>query len=257
MSMDLLDVPVHPYSESKLLDAFDAGMLVFHNLDTIYKAQSDERFREICRSAEFSVVDSQVVRGLIMMMGGGRIDKVSGSDFLPAFCRRHAADPSVRIFLLGAGPGVAEKARRALNEAAGRVIVVGAHSPSFNLLHDEGESSDVADIINKSGATVLAVGMGAPKQEIWMAGHRDQMPGVTRLMAVGATLDFEAGRIKRAPEWVSAVGMEWLFRLMLEPKRLWRRYLVQGPHVILAMLRSGRLRPVDKRRATLPLLKRD
>ena len=252
VSIDLLGVPLHSYSEAALLDAFDTGTVVFHNLDTIYKAQSHDRFLQICRTADFSVVDSQVVRGLVMMMGAGRIDKVSGSDFLPAFCRHHATDPSVRVFLLGAGPGVAERARLALNDAAGRELVVGAHSPSFNLLHDQTESAHVVDIINKSAATALAVGLGAPKQEIWIAEHRDQLPDVTRFMAVGATLDFQAGRVKRAPRWVSAVGMEWLFRLLLEPRRLWRRYLVEGPQLIFAMIRSGRVRPLGSRQATAP-----
>src|SRR4051812_30361297 len=189
--MLLLDVPIRSYTEAELLDAFDAGLLVFHNIDTIYKTQSDGGFRSVCQSAEFSVVDSQVLRGLVILMRAGSIDKVSGADFLPAFCRRHAVDPSVRVFLLGADDGVADEARVALNAAARREIVVRAHSPSFNLLDDEQESAEVVDIINKSGATVLAVGLGAPKQEIWMATHRDEMPAITRFIAVGATLDFQ------------------------------------------------------------------
>ena len=150
----------------------------------------------------------------------------------------------MRVFLLGAGPGVAEKARQALNAEAGREVVVGAHSPSFALLTDERESREVVDLITASGATVLAVGLGAPKQEMWIARHRHLLPGVQRFMAIGATLDFKAGRVRRAPAWVSALGMEWLFRLVLEPKRLWRRYLVQGPTVVAALIRSGRIRRI-------------
>ena len=147
----------------------------------------------------------------------------------------------MKVFLLGAGPGVAEKARQTLNADAGREIVVGAHSPSFNLLSDENESDEIIAMIKRSGATALAVGLGAPKQEIWIARHRHKLPEVQRFMAVGATLDFEAGRVKRAPRWISRLGLEWMFRLVMEPRRLWRRYLVQGPRVVAAMLRSGRV----------------
>jgi exopolysaccharide biosynthesis WecB/TagA/CpsF family protein len=251
MEFLILDIPVRSVGLTDLLESYDCGLLVFHNLDTINKARRDPEFRDVCRDAELGVIDGQVLRGLVTALWVRRADKVSGSDFLPAFCSFHAADPDVSVFLLGAGPGVAERAGRSLNDRAGREVVVAAHSPSFHLLDDEQETSRVVELVNESGADTLAVGLGAPKQELWMARNRHRLPGVRRLVAVGATLDFEAGRVRRAPAWMSRLGLEWAFRLMAEPRRLWRRYLVEGPVVVWA-LASSRAAEVTPLRARTP-----
>jgi N-acetylglucosaminyldiphosphoundecaprenol N-acetyl-beta-D-mannosaminyltransferase len=251
MDLSILDVPVRSIGLRGLLRSYDRGLLVFHNLDTLNKARRNHEFREVCRRADSAVIDGQVLRFLVMLLWGRRVDKVSGSDFLPAFCSFHAADPDVSVFLLGAGPGVAERAGRSLNDRAGREVVVAAHSPSFHLLDDEHETTRVIELVNESGADTLAVGLGAPKQELWMARNRHRMPGVRRLVAVGATLDFEAGRVRRAPAWMSRLGLEWAFRLMAEPRRLWRRYLVEGPVVVwsLASSRAADVTPLRARTA--------
>ena len=236
--MQVLDVPITSVDTDQLLESYDSGLLLFHNLDTMYKTCCDETFRAVCCTADYAAIDGQVLRGLLRVLWHRDVSKVSGADFLPAFCRHHASNPDVKLFLLGAGPGVAERAGQRLNATAGRQIVVGAHSPSFDLLTDEQESARVAEMINTSGANALAVGLGAPKQELWMSRNRSRMPNVARFMAVGATLDFEAGRVRRAPRWMSTMGLEWLFRLVHEPRRLWRRYLVEGPRVVVALMGS-------------------
>jgi exopolysaccharide biosynthesis WecB/TagA/CpsF family protein len=251
MEFSILDIPVRSVVMADLLASYDRGLLVFHNLDTINKARRNPEFRDVCRSAELGVFDGQVLRSLVTALWGRRAEKVSGSDFLPAFCSFHATDPDVSVFLLGAGPGVAQRAARSLNRRAGREVVVAAHSPSFHLLDDEHETTRVIELVNESGADTLAVGLGAPKQEIWMARNRHRMPGVRRLVAVGATLDFEAGRVRRAPAWMSRLGLEWAFRLMAEPRRLWRRYLIEGPVVVwaLASSRAADVTPLRARTA--------
>ena len=113
-----------------------------------------------------------------------------------------------------------------INCKVGRRIVVGAHSPSFGFEKDERECDELVDIVNRSGANVLLVGVGAPKQEKWIMKYRDRMPGVDVFMALGATIDFEAGTLKRAPVFWQKTGMEWLYRCLKEPKRLFRRYFV-------------------------------
>ena len=239
MELAVLDVPVRSVGLEELVGSFDQGLLVFHNLDTLNKTRRDPAFREVCRDADLAVIDGQILRFLMSLLSRRSCEKVSGSDFLPAFCTFHAGDPALSVFLLGAGPGVAEQARQSLNARAGREVVVAAHSPSFHLLDDDDETRRVVDLVNASGADTLAVGLGAPKQELWMARNRHRMPHVRRLVAVGATLDFEAGRVARAPAWVSRVGLEWAYRLATEPRRLWRRYLVEGPAVVWALARSG------------------
>jgi exopolysaccharide biosynthesis WecB/TagA/CpsF family protein len=115
-------------------------------------------------------------------------------------------------------------AQERINRLAGRDIVVGALGPSFNFVNDQKETAAAIDTINRSGATCLIVGLGAPKQEIWIDRNRSRMPGVKVYMGVGATIDYEAEAVKRAPGWMTRNGLEWVYRITTEPKRYWRRY---------------------------------
>lgn len=231
----VLGLPLNSMSLEQLLASFSEGLLVFHNMDTINKTRHNPEYRRVCREADFAMIDGQALRLIILGLWGEPVEKVSGSDFLPAFCRHHGKRGTAKVFLLGAGPGVAARAMHSFNDASGPVVV-GAHSPSFNLLDDDEESCRVSNLITTSGADTLVVGLGAPKQELWIARNRHRLPHVRRFMAVGAALDFEAGRIRRAPTWVSAAGFEWAFRLLMEPQRLWRRYLVEGPGAVTAIV---------------------
>jgi exopolysaccharide biosynthesis WecB/TagA/CpsF family protein len=151
---------------------------------------------------------------------------IPGSDFFGEYCQYHREHPEITVFLLGAMPGVAEQAMHRLNARLGRNMVVAAHSPSFGFEKNPAECESIIAMVNASKATVLAVGVGAPKQEKWIMQWRQQMPAVRVFMGIGATIDFEAGNIPRAPVWMNRVGLEWAFRLLREPKRLWRRYMV-------------------------------
>ena len=151
---------------------------------------------------------------------------IPGSSFFTAYYMHHKDDADCRIFLLGAKEGIAAKAMERINARVGRRIVVGAHSPSFGFEKNERECDELVRIVNDSGANVLLVGVGAPKQEKWIMKYRDRMPGVKLFMALGATIDFEAGTLKRAPRLWQKIGMEWLYRCLKEPKRLLRRYFV-------------------------------
>src|SRR4051812_25108993 len=137
---DVLGTPVHSISLADLLDSFDEGLLIFHNMDTLRKSQRHEEFGRVSRSADFAVIDGQAVRFLVSSLCGVPAHKVSGSDFLPIFCDAHAATGSAKVFFLGAGPGVADEAMTRLNKGAENPVVVGAHSPSFQLLDDREES---------------------------------------------------------------------------------------------------------------------
>ena len=106
-------------------------------------------------------------------------------------------------------------------------MVVGALSPSFSFVNDTHESAKIVDIVNKSGATVLMVCATSPKQEIWITRYRNQLKGVRLFMALGATVDFEAGVVRRCPLWIQRLGMEWFWRFCQEPKRLFWRYWVR------------------------------
>jgi exopolysaccharide biosynthesis WecB/TagA/CpsF family protein len=129
---------------------------------------------------------------------------------------------------LGAEDGVAHQAQVKINQKVGRQMIVDVYSPPFGFEKDEQECQAIIQRIKDSGATVLAVGLGAPKQEKWIAQYREQLPTIKIFLAIGATIDFEAGYKPRSPKWMSEVGLEWLYRLLSEPRRLWKRYLVDS-----------------------------
>lgn len=222
----ILNVEILSLTREELLERLDKGVLVTPNVDHLVKLQGDREFYEAYMKAEWTVCDSKILYLLSKLLKRPLPEAIPGSSFFSSYYMYHKDDPDCRIFLLGAKEGIATKAMQRINEKVGRMIVVGAHSPSFGFEKDERECGELIDIVNKSGANVLLVGVGAPKQEKWIMKYRDRMPGVDLFMALGATIDFEAGTLKRAPAFWQKIGMEWLYRCMKEPKRLFRRYFV-------------------------------
>ena len=145
----------------------------------------------------------------------------------------HKDNPDIRIFLLGGLDGVADKAKKRIDEKVGREIVVGTYSPPFGFETDEKECRHIIDLVDASGATVLMTGISDPKQTIWHAKYMDKFKNARMFMALGATIDFEAGNIRRAPKIVQRLALEWLFRFFCDPKRLWKRYFVDDPKFFL------------------------
>ena len=213
-------------TQTDLLNQLQRGVLITPNLDHLVKLQHDREFYEVYRQAEWVVCDSKILYLLSKLLKHPLPEAIPGSSFFTAFYMFHKDDPDCRIFLLGAKEGIAQKAMERINEKVGRKIVVGAHSPSFGFEKDEKECRELIDIVNRSGANVLLVGVGAPKQEKWIMKYRNQMPDVDLFMALGATIDFEAGTLKRAPRLWQKLGMEWLYRCLKEPRRLFKRYFV-------------------------------
>lgn len=220
----LLNVWVDNLSMKQLMQELRSGVVFTLNPDHLFHLQRNADFLAAYRQADFITSDSKYVYWALGWIGRRIQEKVSGSDIVPTFCHHHRDDPATRVFLLGAAPGIAQKALERINAREGRQIVVGAHSPSMNFVNDAQEIDAVIRIINDSGATALIVGLGAPKQEIWITRYRDAMPGVKVLMGVGATIDYEADAVVRAPRWMTRNGLEWLYRISTEPRRYWRRY---------------------------------
>ncbi len=201
-------------------------MLVTPNLDHIVLCQKDKEFHRNAAQAEFSVCDSRILQLMTRIAGKPIKETIPGSSFFPAYCDYHAKDENVRIFLLGAREGVAEIAKQKINNRIGREIVVGTYSPPFGFEKDEVECKRIVDILRRSTANVVLVGLGNPKQTNWIYKHKDQLPEIDVFMALGATIAFEAGKYKRAPKWVQKMRMEWFFRFLEEPRRLFKRYFV-------------------------------
>lgn len=220
----ILNAWVDSLTVDEIVDELEEGILFTLNPDHLYWLQRNPEFASAYRSAALVSSDSKYVYWALGFLGRNIKQKSSGSDIVPAYWRRHATNPDVSIFLLGAKPGVAATAQARINRLAARDIVVGAIGPSFNFVNDEVETSAAIDAINASGATCLIVGLGAPKQEIWIDRHRKRMPQVKVYMGVGATIDYEAEAVRRAPQWMARNGLEWMFRMATEPRRYWRRY---------------------------------
>lgn len=225
-TIKILNSNILSLTQTDLLNQLQRGVLITPNLDHLVKLQRDREFYKVYRQAEWVVCDSKILYLLSKLLKHPLPEAIPGSSFFTAFYMFHKDDPDCRIFLLGAKEGIAQKAMERINEKVGRKIVVGAHSPSFGFEKNERECEALVDIVNKSGANVLLVGVGAPKQEKWIMKYRNQMPDVDLFMALGATIDFEAGTLKRAPRLWQKLGMEWLYRCLKEPRRLFKRYFV-------------------------------
>lgn len=236
----LLNVWADDLSMPDLMRHLDAhGGLVFTiNPDHLYHLQRNPAFLAAYRQADVITVDSHYVRLALCAMGRRTVHRLTGSDIVPAFCRHHAQRADTRIFLLGAKPGVAQRARERINAAAGRELVVGAHGPSMRFVDDPAEIEQVLAMVRASGATALFVGLGAPKQEIWLAWARQHLPQVRVFMGVGATIDYEAGEVRRAPEVYRRIGLEWAYRVVTEPRRYLSRY-VRNSEFVWHALRDG------------------
>jgi exopolysaccharide biosynthesis WecB/TagA/CpsF family protein len=222
---------------AELLEKLNRGVVFTPNADHLVKLQKDREFFDAYASADYKTCDSKVLFLISRILGSPIREKISGSDLFPAFYTYHKNNEDVKIFLLGACEGVAAQAQQRINQKVGREIIVGSHSPSFGFEQNEAECQQIIDMVNASGATVLAVGVGAPKQEKFIHKYKNRFRNIKIFLAIGATIDFEAGNVLRSPRWVSEVGLEWLYRLLAEPRRLWRRYLLGGPRFLwLALL---------------------
>lgn len=224
--VNLLNISIDSLQLTDVLEQLTNGVVFTANVDHLVKLQTDKDFFQVYGSADYKLCDSKILYYASKFLGTPIKEKISGSDLFPAFYHYHKADSEVKIFLLGAGTGVAKLAQKQINNKVGRNIIVGAHSPSYGFENNVQECDRIIEKINSSGATVLAVGVGSPKQEKWICKYKDKLPNIQIFFAIGATIDFEAGKVKRSPKWMSNAGLEWLYRMMLEPKRLWKRYLV-------------------------------
>ncbi|WP_035668036.1 WecB/TagA/CpsF family glycosyltransferase [Flavobacterium sp. 83] len=224
--INILNINLHSLKLSELLNNLKKGIIITPNVDHLVKLQKDREFYEIYQKADWVICDSNILALGAKFLGNPIKEVIPGSSLLPAYCEFHKNNNDVKIFLLGAKTGVADLAMNKINFRTGRDVVVGAHSPSFGFEKNETECERIIDLINKTDATVLVVGVGAPKQEKWIYKYKDRFQNIKLFMALGATIDFEAGRVKRAPKIFQKTGMEWLYRLLQEPKRLWKRYLI-------------------------------
>ena len=223
----VLNIDILSIRKKELLKRLERGALFTPNVDHLVRLQKDRMFYETYRQAGWVVCDSVILQRLSRLLKHRIVDSIPGSTFFREYCDYHRKDEGCRIFILGGKEGVPQRAMENINRRMGRRMVVGACSPSFRFVEDEKESLELARMINASDATVLVVCATSPKQEVWIAKYRGALEQSVRLfMALGATVDFEAGTVKRCPVWIQRLGMEWFWRFCQEPRRLFKRYWV-------------------------------
>ena len=190
-------------------------------------ARRDAAFRRVLNSADLLVADGTPLVWVARIKGHRFRRRVSGCDLLDNFCRDSGG--AYRHFFYGGTPGAAERLANTLRDRFG-IVVAGTYTPPFRPMTNA-EESELATIVERASPDVLWVGLSTPKQENWMYQHRHKVK-VPLMLGVGAAFDLNSGNVERAPVWMRDHGLEWLFRLAAEPRRLWKRYLITIPHAL-------------------------
>ncbi len=218
------------------IDKGGAHMVFTPNVDHLVRLQKDEKFRDLYSRADLVLADGMPLLWAARFLKTPLKAKLSGSDLMPQLCQL-AADKKWGIYLLGGSPRAAEKAAHNLVKQYPKLKVSGIQCPPVGFDSDVQMCKHLADQIRISKADILFVGLGSPKQERWLDAYLEAS-GAKVGIGVGIAIDYLAGVVKRAPLWMQKSGLEWLHRLAKEPKRLWRRYLIQDPIFFGLLLRQ-------------------
>jgi len=204
--------------------------VVTPNVDHIVRLEKDKEFQKAYKNADLILTDGKPLIWISKLYGTPIKEKISGSDLFPRLCAL-AAKRGYKMFFLGAAEGVAARAAKKLQKRFNGLNVVGTYSPPMGFENDADEMEKIKRIIKDADPHILIVGLGSPKQEMFIMHHKDEL-GVPVSLGLGASLDFEAGNIKRAPKWMADHGLEWLYRISQDPKRLAKRYLVDDRKIL-------------------------
>lgn len=242
--------PINPAMALEQIDRWIAGRehhyVCVTGVHGVMESQRAAQVKQIHNRAGLVTPDGMPLVWISRLSGSRHVDRVYGPDLMLAVCGR-STERGYRHFLYGGRGGVAERLSSRLRERFPRLQVVGTYCPPFRPLTDE-EDEDVVRLINRSGADIVWVGLSTPKQERWMAAHLGRIEAPV-MVGVGAAFDFHAGLVPQAPRWIQRSGLEWLFRLLVDPRRLWRRYLLNNPvfvTLVLLQLLGLRTYPLDE-----------
>ena len=200
------------------------------NVDVIMKIEQDQYLRDITNYANMVLVDGKPLVWISKLYKRPIKEKISGSDLVPQLCRISAIQ-GYTIFILGGRDGVAQKAKKNLEKSYPGIIIVGCYSPPFGFERDRHEVEKINQLINQEKPDLLIVCFGCPKQEKYIYENINKYNAKVSICA-GATVDFLAGNVKRAPKLVSDMGFEWLYRFTRDPKRLFKRYFIDDMKII-------------------------
>lgn len=200
------------------------------NLNQIVLYHENEQYKKITDQAGLITVDGQPVMWLAKLLRTPFKQKLPGADFMQEVCKM-AAQKGYKVFLLGGAPGSAEEAVSNLRKKLPQLQVAGTYSPPFGFEKDKTEMVKINTMLRESGADLLFVGLGSPKQDIFIEENKDTYQ-ISLSFSIGIAIDYLADRIKKAPKWMSNIGLEWFYRFCQEPKRLFRRYFIDSWKIV-------------------------
>lgn len=229
-SIDNLTMNEAIESINKFILSGDYHYVVTPNVDHIVKLENDMEFRNVYNDADLILTDGMPLIWISKVLRNPIKEKISGSDLFPIICKL-AAENDYKVFLLGAKEGVGQIAAQNLMKKYQNLNIVGTYSPPIGFEKDSYELKKIIEMVNRVKPDILAVGLGAPKQEKFIFKYKSDLK-VPVSLAIGASIDFEAGNIKRAPIWMQRTGLEWFYRLCKEPKRMFKRYLIDDMKII-------------------------
>ena len=215
----------------------DTGRAVgVRDVASIMAMRADPALLAVSRRTAMNVPD-----GMPLVWIGKRrghdVERTCGPDLMEKLLLETAGS-ELRHFFFGGKPGVAELLAKRFCARSRGIEIVGTYSPPFREMNEE-EDAQIVQMIRDSGADIVWVGISSPKQDLWMDEHLGKLP--VTMVGVGAAFDFHAGMVRRAPKWAQRAGLEWLFRLVSEPRRLWRRYLILAPKFVFLLI-AGRFK---------------
>ena len=222
----------------RFIETGKKSYVVAVNVDVIMKIEKDSHLKEITDKADLTLVDGKPLVWISKWFKNPVREKISGSDMVPILCKT-AAERGYSVFIIGGKEGVAGQAKKNLEKKFPRIKIVGTYAPPFGFENDKKELNKINEIITKSSPDILIACLGCPKQEKWIY-ENYQKYGAKVSVCAGATVDFLAGSVKRAPEWMSEHGLEWLYRFVQEPKRLFKRYFVEDVKILKLLKKYGR-----------------
>lgn len=241
--VELFGITFHDLTRSEALEAIERriidrlpGYVVTPNVDHLCRLQHDADFRDAYAGSFLSLVDGTPVLWASRLLGKPLREKVSGSDLVMWIAEAFAGKP-YSLFLFGAAEGVAREAAQILQERYEGLTIAGTYSPPMGFEKDPKAREEALAKVKDAKPDICMVALGAPKQEFWMKDFSERS-GVPVMMGIGASLDFVTGASRRAPKWMQKAGLEWAWRLCQEPRRLWRRYLVDDMQFVALVWRE-------------------
>lgn len=225
-----LDMKETVHAIDKMIESGNKSYIVAINVDVVMKIEEDAYLKEITDNADMVLVDGKPLVWISKWHKHPVKAKISGSDLVPLLCKR-AAKKGYSIYIIGGKDGIADQAKRNLEKVLPRINIVGTYAPPFGFENDEKELEKINRKISEVHPDLLIACFGCSKQEKWIYENYQKYDAKVSICA-GATVDFLAGNVKRAPQWMSDHGLEWFYRFTQEPKRMFKRYFVDDSKII-------------------------